>query len=264
MSGRASSVAQLRSQLSNRDLAIVSSVTEFRFLTGRQLQVLHFDGQHNTTASSARSCRRVLNRLTSLHILQRLDRRVGGIRAGSASFVYCLDFAGHRLTASGRERHGHWQPSQTFMDHALAIADLFVRVVIASHAGRLQLVRYETEPQTWRTIPGYGTNDILRPDLSLVLTHGELEYHWRVEVDLATEHAGTIRRKCEQYLRYWQSGAAGDDAEVFPRVAWLTTSPTRADRIREIAEQAQGDVPLFEVGLLDRPLDVLLPDRGSA
>lgn len=262
MSGRAVSVAQLRSQLSNRDLAIVSSVTAFRFLTGRQLQVLHFDGQHHTTASSARSARRVLNRLTSLHVLHRLDRRVGGIRAGSASFVYCLDFAGHRLTESGRERHGHWQPSQTFVGHALAIADLFVRVMMASQAGDLQLVRYETEPRTWRSIPGYGTSDTLRPDLSLVLAHGELEYHWRVEVDLATEHTSTLRRKCEQYLRYWQSGAAGDDAEVFPRVAWLTTTAARAERIRSVAQQVQGDVPLFAVGLLDRPLDVLVPDRG--
>jgi hypothetical protein len=97
-----------------------------------------------------------------------------------------------------------------------------------------------------------------------ILAHGELEYHWRVEVDLATEHASTLRRKCEQYLRYWQSGAGADDAEVFPRVAWLTTTAARADRIREVAEQVQGEVPLFEVGLIDRPLEVLLPDRGSA
>jgi Replication-relaxation len=167
------------------------------------------------------------------------------------------------LVESGQDRHGHWQPSRTFLDHFLAIADLFVSVMAASNAGQLQLVRYETEPKTWRTIPGYGMSDTLRPDLLLVLGHGELEYHWRIEVDLASEHAATIQRKCQQYLRYWQSGAAGDSSEVFPRVAWLTTSVARAERIREVAEQVQGDVPLFEVGLLKRPLEVMLPDRGS-
>lgn len=260
---RSSSVVALRSQLSERDRTIVSSVAEFRFLTGRQLQTLHFDGQHQTAASAARSCRRVLNRLSELHVLQRLERRVGGLRAGSASYVYCLDSAGHRLLESGRERQGHWQPSRAFLDHSLAIAELFVTVVAASRSGELHIIRYETEPRTWRTIPGYGSADTLRPDLLLVLAQGDLEYHWHVEVDLSTEHSTKLRRKCEQYQRSYQSGAA-DDGEVFPRVAWLTTSSDRAERIREVAEQVQGEVPLFEVGLLARPLEVLLPDRGSA
>ncbi len=255
-------LAELRRGLSNRDMAIAQSVFDFRFLSGGHLQVLHFDGEHQTPASTARSARRVLNRLVSLGVLRRLERRIGGVRAGSASFVYGLEYAGHRLVRSGHDRQGWFEPSITFLDHTLAIADVFVAVVYASKSGQIQLISYETEPKTWRSLPGYGATDTLRPDLRLAIGRDDLEFHWWVEVDRGSEHLSTVLKKCRQYESYWRSGPA-EFQEVFPRVAWLTTTPRRQHRITEGIAGLHSPIPLFAVGLLDHPLDILVPPEGS-
>jgi hypothetical protein len=255
-------LSRLRASLSDRDLAILHSVSDLRFLTARQLQVLHFDGDHHTPLTAARTCRRVLERLSDLGVLRRLDRVIGGVRAGSGSFVYGLGPAGHRLLADGRARHGFREPSLTFLDHTLAVAGLLTTIVGAAKRDDLQLVRHETEPAVWRSVPGYGTAETLRPDLLLVVARGAMEWHWFVEVDLASEHGPAVARKCRQYLRYYQSGREQALHEIFPKVAWLTTTSRRADQLRTLTREVAGDLPLFEVGLLGEPLPVLLPDEG--
>src|SRR5437016_3555684 len=87
---------QLREQLSERDLAVLRSVQEHRFLTALHLQELHFT-DHSSPEAQARIRRRVLARLTRDRLLARLDRRVGGIRGGSGSYVYGLGQVGGRL-----------------------------------------------------------------------------------------------------------------------------------------------------------------------
>src|SRR5687768_17285305 len=94
---RGGSVARLRASLSDRDLAVLRSVADLRYVTGKQLQTLHFDGDHQTDLTAARTCRRVLERLSDLAVLRRLERTVGGVRAGSGAYVYGLGPAGHRL-----------------------------------------------------------------------------------------------------------------------------------------------------------------------
>jgi hypothetical protein len=258
------SLVRLRNELSERDLAILQSVSDLRFVTGRQLQVMHFDGAHQTAAAAARSCRRVLGRLSDLQVLRRLERQVGGVRAGSAAFVYGVGPAGFRLIDESRSRQGFREPSMTFLDHSLATSEVLTTVVGATKADGLQLVRYETEPGCWREIPGYGTGETLRPDLMVVVARGDTEWHWWVEVDLATEHLPSIVRKCRQYVRYWQSGIEQSRTQVFPRVAWLTTTPKRSSAMKQAISDVDGGIGLFEVGLLDRPLDVLVPERSDA
>src|SRR5438270_12207936 len=89
-------LTQLRERLSERDFDVIPSVAEHRFLTARQIEALHF-ADHATDLAGARVCRRVLARLTDERLLARLERRVGGIRAGSASYVYALGPSGGRL-----------------------------------------------------------------------------------------------------------------------------------------------------------------------
>lgn len=265
MSGlHASSVVQLRSQLSDRDLSIVSTVADFRFVSGGQIRALYFTPNHASDQSAERSCRRILARLTDHGVLVRLSRRIGGVRAGSTSHIYCLGPAGHRLLADGRDRQGRSEPSQTFLDHSLAVADVFAAVVAASHLDRLQLIRYESEPNCWRHIPTYGGSERLRPDLYLVLASGELEWHWWLEVDRGTEHQPAIVRKCRQYLAYLQTGQGQEQQGVFPRVAWLTTSERRAASLQATIDGLGGSVPLFQVGLLADPLATLLPEGESS
>src|SRR5690242_9100083 len=110
---------QLREQLSDRDFAVIKAVRDHRFLTAHHLEHLYFV-EHATEEAGARVCRRVLARLTRDRLLARLQRRVGGVRAGSASYVYVLGPVGRRLLG---ERHRYTEPSPLFLDHTLAVAD---------------------------------------------------------------------------------------------------------------------------------------------
>lgn len=256
------SLSRLRVSLSDRDLAVLRSMAELRLATGRQLQTLHFDGDHNTTLTAARVCRRVLERLTDLGVLRRLDRVVGGVRAGSGSFIYSIGPAGQRLLHPDRARQGFREPSTTFLSHTLAVSGLLASVVAAAKDGDCQLLRYEVEPACWRNLAAYGNNDTLRPDLLLLLARGDMEWHWFIEVDLGTEHGPAVTRKCQQYLRYFQTGREQAAHGIFPRVAWLTTTTDRVERLRQVCKETSPDLPLFEVGLLGTPLPTLLPDEA--
>src|SRR5438105_7465196 len=129
-------LAQLRERLSERDLDVIRSVADHRFLTARQVEALHFAG-HATQLAGARVCRRVLARLTDERLLARLQRRVGGVRAGSASFVYALGPVGGRLIEGQRRRL--IEPSTTFLTHTLAVAQAHVEIAEAARQGQLEL-----------------------------------------------------------------------------------------------------------------------------
>lgn len=93
---------RFREQLSTRDLDIINKVSDLRLMSGRQIEVLYFAGEdHLSALSAARSCRRVLAGLTLDRLLVRLDRRVGGVRAGSGSYLYAIGPVGHRILATG-------------------------------------------------------------------------------------------------------------------------------------------------------------------
>src|SRR6266851_903019 len=102
---------RLRSDLSERDLAILRSVHHLHFLSATQLQRLHFPSTSHTPLGAVRSCRRVLARLVDCRALIRLERRIGGVRAGSASFVYSLGPVGQRLLADEAPRRRRQEPS---------------------------------------------------------------------------------------------------------------------------------------------------------
>src|ERR687888_1729870 len=139
-------LAQLRDHLSERDLDVIRSVAEHRFLMTRQLEALHF-ADHATELAGARVCRRVLARLTDERLLARLERRVGGVRAGSASFVYALGPVGGRLLDGQRRRVV--EPSTTFLIHTLGVAQTHVELVQAARSGQLELLSAVVEPGCW-------------------------------------------------------------------------------------------------------------------
>jgi hypothetical protein len=165
-------LAQLRERLSERDLDVIRSVADHRYLTARQIEALHF-ADHATHLAGARVCRRVLARLTDERLLARLERRVGGVRAGSASFVYALGPVGGRLLDGQRRRLS--EPSTTFLTHTLAVAQAHVELVQADRSGRLELLSADVEPDCWRRYVGSGgAREVLRPDLYVVTGSGGL------------------------------------------------------------------------------------------
>jgi hypothetical protein len=91
MSGRRlgeQGLASLRRELSARDLAIIGYVGQLRLMSAGQIEALSFPGEaHASGLSARRIARRVLERLTRDRLLVRLERRIGGVSAGSAGYI---------------------------------------------------------------------------------------------------------------------------------------------------------------------------------
>lgn len=242
-------VIDLRQRLSSRDLLILERLRALRLLHARQIQNLLFSDEHHaTSATAARTCRRSLERLTRYRLLVRLDRRVGGARSGSASFVYALTTLGQRVLGDDGPRRRLAEPSERFVDHTLAIADLFVQLTTHCRASGSEVLTWQSEPECWREVITLGGKIILRPDFYVVLAVDGFELRWFVEIDRATEHLPAIRRKCRLYNSYYKGGSEQRAHKVFPRVLWVTPGDRRAARVgKTIEEDHRLTADLFRV-----------------
>jgi hypothetical protein len=233
---------------------VLQALAKLRLLTGAQLQRLCVaDGSQVTRA---RRTRALLQRLADLKLVVRLGRSVGGVRAGSSGYVYGLSGNGQAALGIGGPMGGRrrrvWEVQPSFMDHVLAVADVYVGLVEAERSGSGELMTFEAEPPCWRRFPGgSGESVTLKPDAFVRLGLGELERSAFVEVDLGTESASTIARKCRVYAAYWQSGIEQQRHGVFPSVLWLADSERGANRITEVVGRLPQDIRhLFEVAQL--------------
>jgi hypothetical protein len=226
--------ARLRERLSERDLAIIRQVAELRLMSARQIQAIHFpDDEHENSAAATRARQRVLRRLCRDGLLVALERRIGGVRAGSAGLVLALGPVGQRVLAANGPRRRSYEPTWRFVDHTLAIAQLIVDVSLAARRGTLDLLASQAEPDCWREVTGLGGQQWLRPDAFLVLGVGDYELRWFIEVDRASESLPVVLRKCRLYADYYQSGTEqGAHGGVFPRVCWVVPDEQRAERLR--------------------------------
>jgi hypothetical protein len=248
-----------RRTLSDRELAVLADVARFRFLTALQIEELHFF-DHATPVTGARTARRVLDRLARGGLLWRLERRIGGIRAGSASYVYALGALGHRVlhqqSMSGRQR----EPSLEFLDHTLAIAQLAVDLHRLARSSPVELIEVEPEPECWRRFnAGLEGRQILKPDLSVALRAGEYEYRWFVEIDRSTHSAAAVLRKCRLYDRYWSTGIEQDRNDLFPQVLLIAPNERRQALLTRTLEQAGHlNLELFAVVTTDQAVEKLI------
>lgn len=254
-------LTHLRERLSERDLEVLRSVRDHRFLTARQIEALHF-ADHASDLAGARVCRRVLARLSHERLLSRLQRRVGGIRAGSASFVYVLGPVGNRLVDERRRRLS--EPSAIFLDHTLAVAQAHVELVQAARLGRLELVSVSVEPACWRRYTGAGgAPEVVKPDLYVVTGSGEFEDCWFIEIDRGTESPTALVRKCRAYERYWRSGREQAAHSAFPLIVWAAPDERRAQRIEPIIDGTRGlKRDLFRLTTASRLVELLAGGAG--
>src|SRR5438874_1725167 len=145
----------LRERLADRDVAIIEMVGKLRLATGKQLRHLYFAPSGFATAeTAARTCRRVLARLARDRLLQRLERRIGGVRAGSDGYVYALGPVGERLLGDGMRRpRWHSVPTEKYVQHTLAASQIVVDLLLSERRGELELLAWQPEPQCWRRVP---------------------------------------------------------------------------------------------------------------
>jgi hypothetical protein len=244
----AAGLARLAQELSARDWAVLYDVDRCRLMTGRQLQLLHV-GEDET---AARAARRLLARLTGHGLLARLERRIGGLRAGSAGYVYGLGPAGARLLHPGMPRRRLHEVRDGFLQHTLGLAELYLQLRQAEQRGRLNLLTLETEPRCWRRMHD---GDWLKPDLHVVIELGEVVLHSFVELDLGTEHSPTLLAKLRDYERAYR-GEVGDE-NVFPRVVWLMPTEQRAAQLRRLLRAPRLTADLHAVTLQSAALSAL-------
>ncbi|WP_181762856.1 replication-relaxation family protein [Rhodococcus spelaei] len=241
----------MRGHLSERDWAILATVAAHRFVTTAQLEAFHFAG-HASQMSGARVCRRVLERLRRERVLGTLERRVGGIRAGSASYVWHVDAVGDRLLRDAeprRTRRRRYEPSLHFLRHTLAVVDTHLSLLRLSRDGRVELIQVDAEPACHRRYPGLGGGTItLKSDLFAVTVSGEFEDSWFIEVDLATESLPRLVAKCQEYEAYRRSGVEEAARGVFPIVVWtIETERRREALLAAIATDANLRSDLYRV-----------------
>jgi hypothetical protein len=252
----------LRSQLSTGNIAIMSDVARLHVVSGQQLRRLHYaDGP-----SGRRLARFDLKRLTDQQLLSRLERRVGGQRAGSDGYVYALDIAGQRLIDPGQSRYRRpWTPGTKFLSHSLAISELYVRIKEASK-GTGHLETFDAEPACWRVFHGLGgQRQLLKPDAYVVTVSERYEDHWFVEVDLATEDSTKLLLKAKSYVRYWQSGREQARIGLFPRVIWIVPDKHRAQAVGNALSKLSAEGwQLFAITTAERAVDQLLGNVPQA
>jgi hypothetical protein len=256
----AGALVELAGELSQRDRALLEAVAGLRLLSGQQLERLFFTEGENP-ATNARLARRTLARLVERGCLDRLERRVGGVRAGAAGHVYFATGRAQRLVAywqgHGLQRpRSRYEPSATFARHTLAIAECYVRLVEAERAGTVELLAFDSEPACWQSyLGGGGVRQWVKPDAFVRLGVGEIEARAWLEVDCGTEGRAAVLRKCRSYLSYFY---AGIETEVFPKVVWITTTQKRAGLLAEVCGSLPAEAwKLFAVTTPGRALDVL-------
>jgi hypothetical protein len=234
----AARLAELDAQLNGRDRAVLRRVSELRFVSGAQLMRLHF------ADVPARTAREALLRLNRLDVLERLPRVVGGVRAGSAGYVYRFGAGGQRLAArhgwlpAGRKNRTH-VPGTLFVAHALKIAELHTRLVEADRQGRIELLELAGEAASRRSYGGPLGPRTLKPDSYVRLGAGDYEFVYFIEVDLGSEGSRALSAKLRQYVEYEASGIEQAARGVFPLSVWLTPDNGRA----EVIENCIGRLP---------------------
>ncbi len=244
----------LREGLTARDALVLAALRRLRYATTVQLQRLWFT--EATPSSNARHARRVLRRLEGLRLVARLDRRIGGVRAGSAGTVWALDVAGLRLTAPEQRRHRSlrrpWTPSApAFIPHHLGVTELYVRIVEGDRAGLGELVDYVTEPACWRRyVDRAGAVAILKPDALITLGFEDFEERWFLEYDRGTESPAALGRKLDAYRTYWGTGEEQARYGVMPRVLLVVPDERRHRAVIDtLARQPAEAWTLFAVAL---------------
>ena len=246
--------------LTDREAGIVGAVGDHRVLTGAQLQRWFFPAMPDGSAAGAlRRTQRCCHRLVDERVLDTLDRRVGGVRAGSSGFCYVLGTEGQRLIQPERRARRAGTLGAAYVDHAIASAELNVRLIEAHREAQIDGFEVETEPECWRSFLGTAAQPVaLKPDLFLSTRSGGLERRWFVEVDRSTASLVRVANKCRLYLAYLRSGEEQRLHSVFPKVLW--TVPT-ARRLQQLTDVVSGLPPpadrLFTVSLHDNAIDHL-------
>lgn len=196
-------------QLTARDVAIILSVYENRFLKRDQIQRLHFAGASRIACNM---------RIKKLYEHKFLDRLVKPVAVGTHQLVYALDKRGADVTAAALKidrRKVRWNRANNrveflFLEHTLGVSEIRVCLDVALAGRREELLFYQRGDKSHlRRISMTGSKKkyfVVAPDAFFGIQTGRGKCIFFVEVDLGTETLSRFAEKVTAYKRYWKSG----------------------------------------------------------
>lgn len=194
--------------LTARDVMIILSVYENRFLRRDQIQRLHF-----ADASTIACCVR-LKKLYENHFLDRVGRPAASVKSQT---VYALNKRGADVVAAALEVNRHkvkWSRASNrvkwlFMEHTLAVSEFKVCLDVALAGRREELLFYQRGDRSHlRRISVTGAKKkyfVVAPDAFFGIQSGRGKHIFFLEVDMGTETLARFAEKVVAYKRYWKS-----------------------------------------------------------
>ena len=227
-------LGEIELRLSDRDRAILSSLQILRYIKTAQIQRLFFHDLNNDHTSFVMTTR-VLKRLKKEGLIEHLERRVGGSKAGAGALIWHLTEAGSRLLKLGTDPTGrtrYLEPSPSLLCHTIAVTECYVQITeICRLSQNMSIKTLCVEPDCWRGYLSGRKKISLRPDLYAETISGNYEDHWFIEMDLGTESIPVVLDKCARYEEYYQTKLEQSADGIFPYVLWIVPTEDRKEKI---------------------------------
>lgn len=246
--------------LSDRDKAVLRTLQDCRYLSSRQISRLLFTDSVSPTAA-VKAANRCTRKLKDFGVVDSLERRIGGSRAGGGSYVWSLTESGINLLNLGNPdyspRKRTFEPSPNFMQHTLAVSETYVQLIEVCRQHSLNVVKTELEPGCWRSYTGEdGKPASMKPDMFAITGNDEFEDCWFFEIDMNTESPSVVAEKCRRYTLYYKSGIEQEQNGVFPLVVWIAFSDKRKNRLQQCIDDC------LEISERSKALfTVIMPDE---
>ena len=195
-------------QLTSRDVSIILSVYENRFLNRDQINRLFF------WSGTVSGCNLRLKKLYDHKFLDRLERPAMSAQVPS---VYALNKRGADVVAATLQidrRKVKWSRANNrvewlFMNHTLGISEIKICLDLALKKRPEEILFYERGDRSHlRRISMTGTKKkyfTVAPDAFFGIQSGRGKHIFFLEVDLGTETLSRFAEKVVAYKRYWKS-----------------------------------------------------------
>lgn len=256
---RASTEALPGFNLTERDIAILVALYEYRALTASQIAALFFQSQNGEVNTR---CKHRLRMLYHYGFVRR-EEQPSKLSEGRKPLIYFLDRDGSVIL---KERIGldvDWSADKLdvtyfFLEHLLLTNDIRLGFLKSAHSHLFDIEKW-IDDKTLKSpqmkdkvvLRGYRGRHIqaaVVPDAYVRLKTNEDTYNFFLEIDRGTVTGEATQwgrrdwaRKVQAYLQYYRSGMYErryNTADM--RILTITTSETRLSNLKRITEEADG------------------------
>ena len=225
-------------ELTNTQLEILRLLYKCRYVSSKQLTRLYFTDSASPKTATRRT-NLVTKKIAGYGLIYHLKRRIGGVRAGSGSFIWRITHKGIKELRKYQPEtqlklRNSYEPTAHHLEHTLAISEIYVELKEYEKQKRLKIESFSFEPACHRSFASFTTSLILKPDAFTYLTLPDEELFLFLEIDKETESLNRIANQCKKYIKYFNTGIEQRTHEgTFPLVLWIVPSERRKQNIKQ-------------------------------